>query len=78
MFSMIFTVLTKFGLPLMKYIWEKKEAKKLSDKEFGELIMAHMEQRSGAGQTVIDAQEAEDELDLKLKASMAKKNQETL
>ena len=56
--GMAFTILTKFGLPLVKFIFEKKAQKKLSDKEFGELITAHMEQRSGAGKTVTDGEDS--------------------
>jgi len=73
MFSMIFTLLTKFGLPFIKYIWEKKEQKKLSDKEFGELISAHMEQRASAGQTVLDGEASIADLE----ARMAKKKKES-
>jgi hypothetical protein len=62
----------KVGLPLLKWLFEKKEKRNLSDKEFGELIALHIGNRDEAGQTVLDGEKVIN----KLESRLAKKNNE--
>lgn len=70
MIATILGAIGSIGIPILKWILEKREKRKLSDKEFTELILAHQKQRGGAGQTALDWKDSLK----KLKASVAKKN----
>lgn len=54
----MWSLFIKLGVPLLKFFYEQYQGKKISDKEFGELVTKHMEDRSGAGQTVLDGEDS--------------------
>lgn len=72
MASSILSLLATILVPMLKWVLEKRAGKKLNDKEFTEIILAHQDQRNNAGQTALDWKDSV----AKLKARLAKKKQE--
>lgn len=67
MWATILALTSGLLLPLIKWLVERAENKKLSDKEFLEYIAKHQSQRAKAGQTAEDwekaLKEAQDQMD---------------
>lgn len=55
------TIILQVLIPIVKYFIEKRSAKKLSDKEFVDFILAHQKRRSKAGQSSVDFEKALEE-----------------
>jgi hypothetical protein len=43
-----------FLIPIVKWLYERSQKRKLTDEEFVAMVLAHRQQREGAGQTVLD------------------------
>ena len=75
----ILSLLATVLIPVLKWVLERKEKRKLNDKDFVTYIEKHQEMRSRAGQTAIDwrasvkKMRAKRDEYLKKMSSMAKK-----
>lgn len=74
MATSILTILTTVLVPVIKWIIEKREGRKLTDQEFTAIILTHQEHRDNAGQAALDWKTSV----AKLKEQVAKKNDEDL
>ena len=63
------TIVLQVLIPIVKYFIEKKAAKRLSDKEFVDFILAHQKRRSKAGQSSVDFEKALKEAENEMKES---------
>ena len=52
------TTAVTFLLTVLKWFFDKKAKKKLSDKEFVDYILDHQKKRGRAGQSALDAEDA--------------------
>jgi len=70
--SSITTLAINFLIAMLKWFFNKRAARKLSNKEFVEAMLEHHEQRANAGQSALDWKASL----AKLKARIAKKKEE--